>query len=232
MEFLSQNGFNIITLDEFINHKDKNKKMPPKSIIITFDDGYADNYINALTVLEKYNFKATFFVVTDYIDSARIFQWLRFNNKPFSQYHGNKACWLPLSRQHILDMSAHGACFGSHTMTHCALDMVEESKAIEELRGSREYLEGILSKPVSYFSYPFSRANKNVKELVRTAGYRAAVIGIGANTLSSDFLELRRIEILRQDSISKFKRKVEGAYDWYPYLLSILIFVRRILYKS
>jgi peptidoglycan/xylan/chitin deacetylase (PgdA/CDA1 family) len=110
--------------------------------------------------------------------------------------------------------------------------MVEESKAIEELRGSREYLEGILSKPVSYFSYPFSRANKNVKELVRTAGYRAAVIGIGANTLSSDFLELRRIEILRQDSISKFKRKVEGAYDWYPYLLSILIFVRRILYKS
>jgi len=71
--------------------------------------------------------------------------------------------------------------------------------------------------------------NERVKGLVKEAGYRIAVAGTGANTLKSDFLELKRIEIQRGDSLSKFARKVNGAYDWIEYLHSSKRFMKWIL---
>jgi len=112
MEFLSRNGFNVMTLDELTDYRDKYKKLPPKSIIITFDDGYSDNYVNAFPILQRYNLKATFFIATAYINSQNIFPWLELDKRSFQHYQEDKASWLPLTRQNILDMAAHGASFG------------------------------------------------------------------------------------------------------------------------
>ena len=226
MGFLSRNRFNIITLDELIDYKDKSKTPPPNTIIITFDDGYADNYVNAFPILEKYNFKATFFIVTDYIDSEQVFDWLKLDKWPLLDQPENKASWLPFNQQHILDMQARGASFGSHTKTHCALNKIKEEEAIKEIENSKKWLEEILSKPIRCFSYPYGGMNERVKGLVKDAGYEIAVAGTGANTMKSDFLELRRIEIQPGDSLSKFKRKVNGAYDWLEYMLPVAKFMQ------
>ena len=229
MEFLSRNKNNIITLDELINYKYKGKTLPLKSVIITFDDGYADNYLNAFPILERHNFKATIFLVTDYINGKRTFNWLKSDERSLLDYQVDKAAWLPLDRQSILYMQARGMSFGAHTKTHCALDGIEEQKAIDEIENSKKRLEEILLKPVICFSYPYSRMNERVKGLVKEAGYKIAVAGRGANTLKSDFLELKRIEIQKGDSLRKFARKVNGAYDWLEYLLSGKKFMQQTL---
>jgi len=232
MAFLSQNGFNVITLEQFIDYRNENKKLPPKTVIITFDDGYRDNYLNAFPILEKHNFKATFFVVTDYINSDEIFHWLQLGEQSLFHFQENRQYWLPLSQQSILDMSAQGACFGSHTKTHCCLSDVDENRVMEELNGSREYLEKILLKPVRCFSYPYGGMNKSVGGLVKAGGYRAAVTTKrGGNSLKSEPLQLRRIAIYGQDSLDKFVRIVEGAYDWFEYLLPAIIFIQRLIFQ-
>ena len=228
MEFLFQNRFNVITLEQFLEYKEKNIKPPPKSVIITFDDGYMENYINAYPILERYNFKATFFIVTDYIDSEEPFRWLDWDKLLLSQFQEKKTDWLPLNRQMILTMSASGFSFGSHTKSHCPLNQVEKEVAIEELKGSKECLEEILAKPIASFSYPYGELNETVKSLIRAAGYRVAVDGMGpGNTIESDFFKLSRVAFGRRDSFLRFKNKVRGAYDWERYRLGFLQLVRR-----
>ncbi|MFC1964603.1 polysaccharide deacetylase family protein [Chloroflexota bacterium] len=233
MVFLSQNGFNVITLEQFIEHRDKNMKFPPKSIIITFDDGYRDNYLNAFTILEKHNFKGTFFVATDYISSNRVFNWLRLGDESLAHSRENEEYWLPLRREEIREMGNQGACFGSHTKSHCHLNEVEQGKAMEELTGSKEYLEEVLAKPVSCFCYPFGEFSRPIKASVKIAGYKAAVsTKWGSNTLKSNPTELRRITIEEKDSLDRFVRKVDGAYDWwFRWLVPLMVSVQQLIYQ-
>ncbi len=196
MAFLSQNKYNVITLEQFIEYKHQNIEPPHKTVIITFDDGYRDNFINAFPILRKYNFKGTFFVVTDYINGDRIFHWLNLGKALVSHCEKNKQYWLPLTKDDILNMNAEGACFGSHTKTHSNLNSVDEHVAMEELRGSKQRLEEILSKPIICFSYPYRTVNRLSQRWVGDAGYSAAVtVKGGVNTLDSDLRKLRRTSI-------------------------------------
>ena len=232
MAFLTQNGFNVITLEQLVSYKEKKTKPPPKTVILTFDDGYRDNYLNAFPILEKYGFKGTFFVVTDYIGSDRIFHWLKLGEKSLAHSRENRPYWLPLSPKEMLEMSARGACFGSHSKTHLYLSDIDEDEAIEELKQSKEYLERLLSKPVRCFAYPFGNFNKSVKGLVKAAGYKMAVtVKAGSNTLRSSPFELRRTVIEAKDSPSRFRRKVEGAYDWWLRLAPLVGSVGQILFQ-
>ena len=231
MEYLFRNKYNVITLEEFVEYKERKAKPPPKSVIITFDDGYMENYLNALPVLERYNFKATFFITSDYIDSEEPFRWLDWDEQLLSQFRENKSDWLPLSRQMLLDISERGYSVGSHTKSHPDLTQVEESVAVEELKGSKQRLEEILAKPVTSFSYPFGEElNERVKDLVKAAGYKVAVRAMGTgSTLDSDFFELGRMPIEGCDSFLRFKNKLRGAYDWERYRLSFQQFLGRVL---
>ncbi len=216
MSFLSRKGYNVITLDDFLTCRDKGVKPPEKSVIITFDDGYGDNYLNALPVLEKYNFKGTFFIATDFIGSNQIFPWLELDEKSSARSPENLPYWRPLGQEEQTEMSRGGACLGSHTKSHCALSDVDQVTAREELYGSKASLENILGRAVRCFCYPYGSVNGQVKKLVKEAGYEAAVGSRwGNNTVGSDWMELRRKSIEGTDSIGRFIRKVDGAYDWW-----------------
>ncbi len=227
MAFLSQNGYNIITLEQFVQYRDNNRKPPPKSVVISFDDGYQDNYRNAFPVLEDYGFKGTFFVITDNIDSNKTFQSLTHGEKSLASSQNNKQYWLPLSKREIHEMDARGACFGSHTKSHCDLNKVDQDTATDELVGSREHLEDMLGKPVTSFSYPYGSVSKLTRGQVQTAGYKVAATSKGgSNTLRDNPFQLRRLVIEKSDSLGRFIRKVDGAYDWwYGWLLPMVMLV-------
>lgn len=228
MAFLAGNGFNVITLEQLVRYRDKNQQPPPKTIIVTFDDGYRDNYLNAFTIMEKYGLKGTFFVVTDYTTSNKVFQWLRLGQASLAHLDENRQYWVPLSAEEIREMSAQGSCFGSHTKTHCRLTHVSGRQAQEELKGSKAWLEALLDRPITCFSYPFGAMNDLIRNWVDAAGYRVAVAKVGSNTLKSNFLELRRFSVSSEDSLSKFIRKVEGAYDWqFNWLMPLLDSAKR-----
>lgn len=231
MNYLDQNGFNVITPEQFIEYRGKKGKIPPKSIIITFDDGYSDNYLNAFPSLVEHNFKGTFFVVTDYIGSENIFSWLNLGRRSQADSREHKEYWLPLGGEEIIKMAAQGSCIGSHTRTHSHLNQQDLGTVSEELKGSKERLQKILVKSVVCFSYPYGEFNELVKSLVKATGYQMAVTTKwGTNTLKSDPLALRRLVVEGHDSLGRFARKVNGAYDWwFGWILPNGLWIRRVM---
>ena len=69
-KFLAESGYKTLSLDEFFAFKKGELELPKKSVLITFDDGWIDNYLVAYPILKKYSLKATIFVVTDWIERS------------------------------------------------------------------------------------------------------------------------------------------------------------------
>lgn len=215
MKFLVDNNFNVIDLDDFLEIKKNKRQIPPKTIILTFDDGYANNYINAFPIISKYSFKAVISVITEYIDKNIPFPWL---NQSLLEEEDDKKLKLPLSMKQLKTMNDHGLSIASHTRSHRSLSRLDKRDVMMEIRESKKNLEDSLGKKVKYFTYPYGSwgdYDKEDKRIVESAGYEAALsTKVGANNIESDIYELRRIPIYNIDGLSKFKRKVNGAYDF------------------
>jgi len=198
LEYLHKNNYTPITFEDLsmINRFDKDKKY----VILTFDDGYEDNYTLLFPMLKKFSFKAVIFMVTgkkentwDYLDEGRTFPLLE--------------------RAQILEMNKYGIEFGAHTMNHVDLTKVEVAEARQEIEGSREALEKLLGKKVSAFAYPYGSVNDTVKELVKRAGFKYGIATVvGPLAIHEDIFNIRRIVAHPDTNLSRFARKVKGDY--------------------
>lgn len=198
LEYLHKNNYTPISFEDLsmIDRFDKEKKY----VILTFDDGYEDNYTLLFPMLKKFNFKAVIFMVTgkkentwDYLDEGRTFPLLE--------------------RAQILEMNKYGIEFGAHTMNHVDLTKVEVSEAKREIEGSREALEQLLGKKVSAFAYPYGSVNETVKELVKKAGFKYGISTVvGPLAIHEDIFNIRRIIAHPDTNLSRFARKVKGNY--------------------
>lgn len=164
MAYLKNNGYQTVGLTELYQALYENKPLPPKTVIITFDDGYADNYLYAFPILKKYNLKATFFVVSNFFGA--------------SQYY--------LTAEQIKEMSDAGMDIESHTETHSNLSQLPKEKLETELRGSRAKIEALIGKPVYFLAYPYGRYSPLVEAETKAAGYLLAVTTRGGNLQSKN----------------------------------------------
>jgi len=218
MEYLIVHKFNVITLEELIYIKENSIPLPPKSIIITFDDGFRDNYIYAFPILKKYKLRADFFIVSGYIDSNNIFPWLKLDYQSLSHYKKNKDIWVPLSKTELIEMRNFGQKINSHSKSHNKISSLDEIQIEKEIKESKNEIERLLSEPITCYSYPYGtqfEITGKIKTLVKNAGYKVAVTSkLGSNRLNGDFYSLRRIPIYERDSLFEFIKKIYGAYDW------------------
>jgi peptidoglycan/xylan/chitin deacetylase (PgdA/CDA1 family) len=153
MELLFQNGYTTITLDDLYNVFAGRFTLPPKPVILTFDDGYVDFYQNAFPVLEKYHMLGINFVITGFVGRFGYLTWPQ-----------------------IEEMNKSGnVVFGPHTVHHFALTTVKPEVAKTEISQSKLVLEDHLGQTVNWFAYPYGDYNKNVVDLVRNAGFIGAV---------------------------------------------------------
>lgn len=230
MKFLYDNNFNIIDLDDFLEIKKNKQQIPPKMIILTFDDGYANNYINAFPIISKYSFKAVISVITEYIDKNIPFPWI---NQFLLEDGDDKKLILPLSKKQLKTMNDYGISIASHTRSHRSLSRLDKQDVMKEIMESKKNLEDILGKKVKYFTYPYGSwgdYDKEDKRIVKSAGYEAALsTKVGTNNIESDIYELRRIPIYNIDGISNFKRKVNGTYDFTGFFQLISFKLKKII---
>ena len=105
MAYIKKHGFNVISLPIAVNAL-KSGRIPRKSLVITFDDGYKDNYTNALPVLDEFNYKATFFIVTGNVGGKSI----------WDDWHFDCMGWNELT-----ELKNHGHTIRAHTSTHSKL---------------------------------------------------------------------------------------------------------------
>jgi peptidoglycan/xylan/chitin deacetylase (PgdA/CDA1 family) len=200
MKYLYDHGYHPITLGDWLDYCDHVRILPPKPVIITFDDGYKDNYTYAYPILREYQFTATIFLVVERIGDFN--QW----DKDFTQ--------VPLlTWNEINEMSCQGIIFGTHTLSHQRLTKINPIMAQKEICASREILEDRLIKPVEFIAYPNGDYNLEIKNLVRKSGYRGAVTTQrGMNRATEDHYAMKRIYIFRDDTFLDFVSKIDGVF--------------------
>ncbi|OAT80220.1 polysaccharide deacetylase family protein [Desulfotomaculum copahuensis] len=203
MAYLHQNGFHTVSLTDVVEHYRTGKPLPARPVVITFDDGYRDNFTYAFPILKKYHFTATIFVVADTVGGINSFD-VRAHLQPVNRM----ASWAELGQ-----MAAAGITIGSHTLDHPHLAQIPPAEAWRQIRQSRMVLEKHLGRPVRVFSYPYGSFNSRVAQMVRDSGYLAAVTTVqGIAGPGSDPWLLKRVRIMGSYDLDKFAGELLRYY--------------------
>jgi peptidoglycan/xylan/chitin deacetylase (PgdA/CDA1 family) len=196
-------GYALLSLSEATARLASRAPLSPRSVVITLDDGFRDNYEHAFPILARFGVRATVFLTVSYIGTDRLPTLTRTEFMP-----------QPLSWEQVKEMHAQGIEFGSHTLTHPMLSQVSPDVARREIAESRRQIEDRLGVPARFFCYPRGDYNAAVKRMVKEEGYAAAcTTRPGVSGWRTDPYELRRTYVSRQDTPGEFAKKVDGAYD-------------------
>ncbi|MDO9573332.1 MAG: polysaccharide deacetylase family protein [Candidatus Omnitrophota bacterium] len=196
MQFLKRHRYNVVTLEALGRMMQNKEKFPPKTVAITFDDGYKDNYIYAYPVLKKLGLPATIFVIYNEV------------GRPQNER---------LSWEEIKEMQNSGLItIGSHTLgAQPLVDIKSEEELRRQIIDSKKMFEEELKTPVNTFCYVGGMFTPRIKELVKEAGYKYAVsTALGRKYSNQDVYAIKRIRISPpSDNLFDFWIRTSGYYN-------------------
>lgn len=187
MQYLRDEQFRALTLDEYL---DGSRNDDRKSVIITFDDGWSNNYWEAFPILKRLRLKATVFIVTDFIGQKGYMDWAQLE-----------------------EMQKEGISIQSHTVSHGALTQKSVADISKELKMSKHQIEDSFGITVEFLSAPHGMVNQKVIDAARKLGYRAICTSEpGFTHVSGDLAVLQRINISDRCALSLFAKIVRANY--------------------
>jgi peptidoglycan/xylan/chitin deacetylase (PgdA/CDA1 family)/glycosyltransferase involved in cell wall biosynthesis len=195
MAWLKWTGYHVLSLEEFLRYHREHRLPPSRSVVITFDDGYADNGTVAYPILLRHGFPATIFVVSGMIGTSN--QW---------DSEGDLVGRSLLTWSDLKEIMMSGCIsIGSHTKTHVPLDTAPISLIEEEVEGSRAHLERELGLPILVFAYPHGRDDTRSHAIVERAGFLGSCSSyVGVNDPATSPYILRRLSIRGTYSLVRF----------------------------
>lgn len=202
LKYLKKNNYKTITFKD-LYHLNKEERKKEKYIILTFDDGYKDNYELLFPLLKKYDMKAVIYMVSH----------LEYNKWDVEETNEKKFDLMSINE--IKEMYNSGLIeFGGHTMHHIKLNKFSEDIQRKEIEENKKFLEKLLDTELYSFAYPFGYFNEISKKVVKEVGYKYGVAtNSGPFYIEDDLYEIRRIGIFSDTTFSKFKRRVKGNYN-------------------
>jgi len=204
MEFLSHSRRPVLPLGDALTAIARGVPLEAGAVALTFDDGYLDNFTDALPILERFRLPASFFVVTGLMDT----------NRPLDRYRGCCESDRMLTWDQVRRLQDRGHTIGGHGRTHRELALLDEAEAREEAVGCASDLEARLGERPALFCYPRGSENALVRRVVREAGFRGAcTVRPGPNSPGTDPLALSRTEVSGDDTLPDFRLKLEGTFD-------------------
>ena len=198
LDYLKSAGFNTVTLHELVEHEDHKAKLAAHPIVLTFDDGYQDNYSRAFPLLKARGMRATFFVVTRFMGEDEAHRRVEDRGGPRERRY--------LLWSEVREMAAAGMEIGSHSLMHKRLPDLSPEQIKEDVEKSRQELSDKLSAPVEFFAYPFNSERRHIRKIVEAGGYRGAVAG--ARSVGDRF-ELARFGVYRGMTANDLRDKLE-----------------------
>jgi peptidoglycan/xylan/chitin deacetylase (PgdA/CDA1 family) len=184
LAYLNEQRFRPITVTQLATAMTEGSvSLPNRSVVITFDDGFADFYDNALPLLMRYGFAATLYITTGFVGGTS--RWLRREGE------GGRPM---LTWGQIAEISASGVECGTHTQSHPQLDTLSTSVAREEIAIPKSVLEHHLGKQVCTIAYPHGYYSPTIRRLVQQAGYSSAcAVKNAMSAVTDDRFALARI---------------------------------------
>ncbi|NMN99839.1 polysaccharide deacetylase family protein [Gordonia sp. TBRC 11910] len=197
--FLAESGYTGMTFSELARAFATGAPLPPRPVVFTFDDGYADFAESAWPILRRNDFPATVFVTTGWVADAGP----DASGKPL----GPMLTWAQ-----VRSLAAAGVEIGAHSHSHPELDQCPAVDLADELHVGRTLLEDCIGAPVRAFAYPFGYSSPRVRLAVRAAGYRcaAAVANVWANP-AGDLFRVPRLTIRRHTDAAEFATIMTGS---------------------
>ena len=192
MKYLKDNNYRVISLNNLVEILKTKKDLPKKTIVLTFDDGFENNYINAFSVLKEYNFPVTIFLTVGSIGEKVV----------TSQGNFPALNWDEIKEMHdsgLID-------FQPHTMTHPKLDQITLKEIKLEIIQSKKIIEEKLNKKCYFFAPPKGRFSQEIKEVLKVEGFKAVLtIEKGLIKKNDDLFSLKRRAVNSTTSFIQFK---------------------------
>jgi peptidoglycan/xylan/chitin deacetylase (PgdA/CDA1 family) len=185
LRYLKDHNYVVISLDFLVEALKQNILLPPKSIVLTFDDGWRNQYAYAFPLLQKYNATATFFIFTNAIDHDLFLTW-----------------------DQIRVMDNSGMSIGGHTRSHPYLpDITDPAVLRDEIIGSKKIIEDQIGQKIDLFAYPYGHYREDIIAIVKEAGYKSARSTYkGINHTSADLYTLKGVEV--SDDFDTFVKNI------------------------
>ncbi len=209
LHWLKQNNWHFVTMNQLI---DNPSKLPEKTVALTFDDGYEDNYTQAFPLMKKYGACGTLYLVINRHDN----DW---STKKKAHHNSGELVQEPkLSDEQVNEMVTSGVFeIGGHTTNHVNLNTIDKQTKHEEMSESKAILEKQLSVPVNSFAYPFGIYGPEDPAIAEALGYTNAVLAEGGieTDLENNRFEIRRVKISGKDNFLAFKIRLQtGKRGW------------------
>ena len=210
LAYFKQRGFSPITFldyQAFASGQRSLAEFPRRPIMLTFDDGYTDNYTNLLPLMQQYGYRGVLYLLGDF--EVRYNQW-------------DLATDPTEPRSDIMDATqkqafvAAGWEIGAHTMSHARLPELPAAEALAEMQQSKTALEQRLGAEIISFAYPYGLLNEEVKALAQQAGFTYAVAtDTGGLHLEDDRMQIFRINMFPHETASSLFKKTASWYRKY-----------------
>lgn len=198
MNYLSRQAYTPISVTRLVSALfaggATNEALPERPVVITFDDGFADFFSEALPILDQYGFTATLYVTTAFVNKTSC--WLR---------HEGEAARPMLTWDQIAEISAHHIEIGAHSHRHLQLDTLPQALAREEIALCKRILEDRLGSTVHSFAYPFGYFSPTARRFVRDVGFTSAcAVKHSLSSEASDPFALARLMVDPDTDVEAF----------------------------
>jgi peptidoglycan/xylan/chitin deacetylase (PgdA/CDA1 family) len=186
LQYLSDNEYHTLTMKEFTDIIEGKTDAPGKAVLLTFDDGYTNNYETAMPMLKEFGFHATLFMSPGMVEDSGYLNWAQ-----------------------VREMQANGWDILPHGMTHPELTDLEEADQAAEIVEARRLIEEQLSTPADIFCYPYGKYNKTTLKILEANGFRYAfTIDQGKTTSDQHPYKLKRIFVNGEEKLSSLVHKL------------------------
>jgi peptidoglycan/xylan/chitin deacetylase (PgdA/CDA1 family) len=204
--YLYAKGYHALSIDDLVRPRTMNSK----TCAITFDDGYIGNFNYAYPVLQKYGYPATLFISTKYVSVLE--QWMNWDQ--------------------LRELASRGFSIQSHTVTHPALEELEDKDIFFELSESKKMIESEIGRDVKYLSLPFGSYNRNITRIAREVGYAGVLTSVpfSHDWALKPFL-IGRIPIKASYDLHRFQNLIENQKALL-YRMKIGYFIKRTIRKG
>jgi len=208
LRFFKLRGLTSITFKDYADYVNGTKDwytFPKKPFILTFDDGYDNNYSNMLPLTQEYGFRGVMFLLGDFSASANFWD------------EGEEPATVRLmSMAQKRAFVANGWEIGAHTLSHPDLTTLDDEQARYEITESKSSIENQLNTSIVSFAYPYGKCDERIKRLVRESGFAFGVAtDSGGDTIEDDRFQIFRVNIFPHEDVLQLYKKTSLWYRAY-----------------